>query len=369
MHRSMLSLLAVAVAASPEIHVIDISRIVAGRGSAEDLDLLRESCLSPGFFHITHHGIPEQVTRDFDDVMRSFFALPQPEKDALRRTRDNAYGYADDELTKTTRDCKEVFDYGHMPAGRGVAADDAANCVLDGHNQLPSSLPGFHAAIGAYYDACSTVAGALLRAVAASLGLADGTFDDAFGAEHTSFLRMNRYPLVAGEGRTRFDDNTVNLDQLGPAAANATLGVNRHTDAGGFTLLRQDDAVSSLQVNVNFHDAASPPQWIDVSPVPGALTVNVGDMLQVLSNGRYKAPEHRVLASAIRERYSAPFFYNPSFKAIIAPRPPLESCASYGPPFTWHHFRSNRFLGDFENTGKPDIQIEDYRLAACGNEL
>ena len=73
------------------------------------------------------------------------------------------------------------------------------------------------------------------------------------------------------------------------------------------------------QVNLNAHGSGDP-EWVDVTPVPGALTVNVGDMLQVLSNGKYKAPEHRVLASPPgKVRYSAPFFYNPAYDAEIAP--------------------------------------------------
>ena len=73
-------------------------------------------------------------------------------------------------------------------------------------------------------------------------------------------------------------------------------------------------------------DARTPPlqvnhggDWVTVDPVHGTYTVNVGDMLEVWTNGRYPASEHRVLARADSERFSAPFFYNPSYDAHVAP--------------------------------------------------
>ena len=103
-----------------------------------------------------------------------------------------------------------------------------------------------------------------------------------------------------------------------------------------------------------------------VAPAPGALTINTGDMLQVWSNGAYKAPEHRVRASTTRERFSAPYFFNPSYATRIAP---IVGDAASGAaarryaPIEWGYFRGQRFAGDFADEGR-EIQIEDYEIPA-----
>ena len=155
------------------------------------------------------------------------------------------------------------------------------------------------------------------------------------------------------------DDAATSLSDL----EGARLGINRHFDAGCLTLLYQDPDVSSLQVNTNAHERDGAPNWIDVSPVPGAFTVNVGDMLQVLSNSKYKAPEHRVLASKPNTvRYSAPFFYNPSYDAQIKPQTAAPGTKPNYSPFSYGYWRRRRFEGDFADEGKPEIQIADYEL-------
>jgi isopenicillin N synthase-like dioxygenase len=98
--------------------------------------------------------------------------------------------------------------------------------------------------------------------------------------------------------------------------------------------------------------------------VPGALTINLGDMLQVWSNDRYRSPIHRVLASADHTRYSAPFFWNPSYAAVCAPLPELlhgDERAHYR-PVSWAEFRDRRSAGDYADYGA-EIQISDFRIA------
>ncbi|GMI14698.1 hypothetical protein TrLO_g12512 [Triparma laevis f. longispina] len=299
-----------------------------------------------------NHGIPQCKIDEFDRMVRAFFDLEVEKKLKIRRTEGNSRGFAHDELTKRTPDLKELYDYGHSNP------DDPTHKCVDGINQLPDEedLPGFCEAISEYYAECSKVSACLLRAIAKSLGLDPNAFDESFGDTHTSYLRLNKYPVK--EGVELWSDNHSNPDEL--SSNEKLLGVNRHFDAGALTVLRQDDQVSSLQVNVNAHKS-SKPHWVDVSPVKDALTINVGDMIQVLTNDEYKAPEHRVLASRNKVRYSAPFFYNPSFTAKIAPQTSGEGEMKYK-ELSWLHFRLSRFAGDHADTGKKDIQIADYRI-------
>ncbi|KAL7086181.1 hypothetical protein ACP275_14G323600 [Erythranthe tilingii] len=93
-------------------------------------------------------------------------------------------------------------------------------------------------------------------------------------------------------------------------------GLRAHTDAGGVILLFQDDEVNGLQI---LKDGV----WIDVQPMRNAVVINTGDQIEVLSNGRYKSVWHRVLARPDGNRRSIASFYNPSYKAVIAPAPEL----------------------------------------------
>ena len=70
--------------------------------------------------------------------------------------------------------------------------------------------------------------------------------------------------------------------------------------------------VAGLEVYSGTKQDRNDGQWVGVEPVAGAMTINIGDMLQVWTNGRYAAPEHRVRANPAKERFSAPFFYNPA---------------------------------------------------------
>ena len=91
-------------------------------------------------------------------------------------------------------------------------------------------------------------------------------------------------------------------------------GVGRHTDYGMLTVLLQDD-VGGLEVETK--DGL----WTDVPPVPGALIINVGDMVEIWTNGAFKAPPHRVKLSATNHRLSVAMFYEPGFESVISPIP------------------------------------------------
>ncbi|XP_047173463.1 1-aminocyclopropane-1-carboxylate oxidase-like [Vigna umbellata] len=93
-------------------------------------------------------------------------------------------------------------------------------------------------------------------------------------------------------------------------------GLRAHTDAGGIILLLQDDKVSGLQL---LKDG----QWVDVPPMRHSIVVNLGDQIEVISNGKYKSVEHRVIARSNGTRMSVASFYNPGSDAVIYPAPPL----------------------------------------------
>ncbi|KAG2246197.1 hypothetical protein Bca52824_085825 [Brassica carinata] len=94
-----------------------------------------------------------------------------------------------------------------------------------------------------------------------------------------------------------------------------TVGVGRHSDVSSLTILLQDQ-IGGLHVR-----SLASGNWVHVPPVPGSFVINIGDAMQILSNGRYKSVEHRVLANGSNNRISVPIFVNPKPESVIGPLP------------------------------------------------
>lgn len=287
-----------------------------------------EACAAWGFFHLVGHGLDPALTARVTAEARTFFGASAADKRALSRTRDNPWGYYDRELTKTRRDKKEIFDVGPDVA-HAVEAD-----VFQGATPFPPWAPGLRPAVADWFAACEDLCLRLLRPVAAGLGAAPDALLADFDGGHTSFLRLNRYPVTD------------------PAADEADrpvgLGIHHHTDAGALTVLLTDGE-PGLEVEKDG-------RWFPVDPVPGGVIINIGDMAQVWSNDRYPAPVHRVLAMEARERLSLAFFFNPAYPAVIRPlaEPPLYR------DLPWAEFRRRRADGDFADYGT-EVQIGEWR--------
>jgi isopenicillin N synthase-like dioxygenase len=358
-----------------DVPVIDVSALVkhtpdAWASNAEVqsvIEAINRACRIWGFFQITNHGLD---STQFEKMMRRFFDLPLSEKLFVKRTHNNSRGYANDEYTKQVIDVKEIFDFGHIPR-KDLPNSHPDNVVLDGFNQWPQA-PLFQLTMMAYYDKCADLSRLIMSAIAAGLGLHIDHFDRSF-IPHTSFLRLNYYPVPGDISNSK--------------ARDSTLGISRHTDAGALTLLLQDQSVNSLQVYSGTKEDHQDGRWVFVKPAENAFTVNIGDMLQVWSGGLFSAPEHRVLASTDTARYSAPFFYNPSYDTLVEPVPHLVGEATrinaeatlisgsrmyqrvkpYTGSVQWGEFRSRRFQGDYANVGT-ESQIEDWKVSKEGPE-
>lgn len=290
-----------------------------------------------GFFQITHHGIPGALVNDVVAHTKRFFSLPVDEKNRVRRTRDNPWGYYNNELTKNQRDKKEVFDF----------TTDATDPIYQVANRWPEFDIEFRRCMEQYLQATEQVAMQLVEAFATGLGLEADALHSHF-LQHTSFVRLNFYPVNDPLG------HQVNVG----SDAEADLGVHHHSDAGALTLLLQHE-VSGLQVHKDG-------QWHNIPPLQDALVINTGDMMQVWSNDIYQAPIHRVLAMNNDDRISIPLFFNPGASAVIRPLPTVISDdrpAAYE-PIQWAAFRQKRTDGDYADYGS-EVQIRDYRRRDC----
>lgn len=279
------------------------------------------ACREWGLFQIVGHGLDLRMLAAFRRQMRALFGAPLEKKLAISRSATNPWGFYDRELTRHTRDWKQVYDYGPADGGSMVP-------------QWPARMPAFKPIVRAFYEACDALSLRLLRVMTRNLGMPAESLDVHFRPAHTSFLRMNYYPRCP--------------------APRGQLGVNPHTDAGAVTLLLQD--MPGLEV---LHGG----EWLLVEPRADALTVNLGDIMQVWSNDKYTAPMHRVVTNCDEDRFSAPFFFNPAYSTDYAPLPSAID-ARHPPryrPINWREFRTRRANGDYADAGEY-AQISQYSI-------
>jgi isopenicillin N synthase-like dioxygenase len=274
--------------------IVDISALVGGRGEAMQAaaDALGRAAREVGFCYVTGHGIPEATFAGLLDASRRFFALPMAEKMKVYIGRSrNHRGYVpegEEVFAAGSKDRKEAFDLSiDLPADD---PDAVAGNPLLGPNQWPA-LAGFEASVMAYYDAVFSAGRALMRGFALALG-EPADFFAPYLRKPPSQLRLIHYPF-------------------NPDAADA-MGIGSHTDYECVTLLRS--TAPGLEV-LNGEG-----RWIDVPLIPGALVINIGDMMEILTNGAFVATSHRV-RPVRQERFSFPLFFSLDYDTHVAPLP------------------------------------------------
>ncbi|MEU1178236.1 2-oxoglutarate and iron-dependent oxygenase domain-containing protein [Streptomyces sp. NPDC005820] len=249
-----------------------------------------------GFFQLVGHGVGAEETARLVGAMHAFFRLPEAERLALDNVNSphfRGYTRTGDERTGGRQDWRDQLDIGAERAARVPGPGEPSYWWLQGPNQWPGGLPELREAALGWIDRLSGVAERLLRELLASIGADPAFYDSVFGDHAHPHLKLVRYPGSSGDG--------------------AGQGVGAHKDYGFLTLLLQD-RVGGLQVQREdglFHD---------VPPVEGAFVVNLGELLEVATNGYLVATNHRVVSppDAV-ERFSVPFFYNPRLDARVEP--------------------------------------------------
>ena len=310
--------------------MIPVPVIDLAAGHERIVPSIADACSRVGFFQVVNHGLDPARVEKVRAVARAFFAQDREAKRQYVRSRDNPWGYYDRELTKEQRDRKEIFDIGPDAGDGGYGGEGP----FAGSTPWPVVPADFRAVMTGWSNEMTALGLRLAGYIGEGLGDATALLD-AFWRGHTSYLRLNHYPLS---------------DELAPELGGpADLGIHHHTDAGALTVLLQD-SVAGLQVHRDGF-------WHNVDPIPGALTINIGDMVQIWSNDLYLAPVHRVLAMDKSERTSLAYFLNPGYDREIAP---LCGPARYR-PLNWGDYRRRRADGDFASYGT-EVQISDWRV-------
>ncbi|KAB5538048.1 hypothetical protein DKX38_015581 [Salix brachista] len=271
------------------IPTIDISGLEDSNRRSAVVDKVGRACREFGFFQVVNHGVPLEVLDRTIGAIKGFHELPTEEK----------------------------MRWYSREMGTGVS--------------FLSNVDLFHSKAASWRDTLQMTLGPNLP-----------EFEEIPGVCRDELVDWNHYAKQLGEvlmellceglglNAGKLKDLTF-LDARTMAAhyypycpqPDLTVGIMSHTDPGVLTVLLQDQ-IGGLQVK---HGE----DWVDVKPVPGAIVINVGDILQILSNNEYKSNEHRVLANGCQDpRISIAIFFNPlkrdnlfgPFPELISPEKP-----------------------------------------------
>lgn len=323
---------------------------VAGLASADfaqrqaTAQALGKAAREVGFLYVTGHGVDPAVVERLKQRTREYFAQPMADKMRLYIGQSsNHSGYVpegEEQFYSAKPDAKEAFDVGYdlqHPEFRRP---------MVGPNQWPD-MPGFKADITAYYNAVFALSQRLFQGFALALGLEEERFTPQI-THPPSQLRLVHY-------------------HYNPDVRTDSPGIGAHTDYECFTILLP--TAPGLEVLSGAGD------WIDVPLVDNAFVINIGDMLEVLSNGTYMATAHRVRKVA-EERYSFPMFCNLDYDTVIAPLPELVSAENpprYNPLICGEHLyaqTAQTFTYLKERLAKGEITLPDgaKQLASFGRK-
>lgn len=281
-----------------------ISFTLWSKDKARFADAIGKSFRETGFAVVTDHGLDQTVIDKAIADTKAFFALPEEKKRAYHDPKIGGQrGYipfgTENAKGQKTADLKEFWHTGR------VLPDSSPNAAIMPKTPSVTDVDGFDASTRALYDALDQMGQAVLQAIASHLGLEENWFTPRV-REGNSILRLLHYPAQ----KTPPPPGSVR------AAA--------HEDINVITLLLGAEE-AGLEVK---HRSG---EWLGVNPPPGALVINVGDMLQRLTNGKLPSTTHRVVnPSAERSahpRFSTPFFLHFAPEVMIAP---LESCVEDG---------------------------------------
>ncbi|ESQ33873.1 hypothetical protein EUTSA_v10008120mg [Eutrema salsugineum] len=302
----------VPVLTSQSIPVVDLT-------DPEAKSQIVKACEDFGFFKVVNHGVrPELMTR-LEQGAIGFFALP--------------------ESLKNQAGPPEPFGYGSKRIGPNGDVGWIEYILLNANTQLSSPKTSavfrqtpqiFREAVEEYMKEVKEVSCKLLEMMAEELGIEprDSLSKMVRDEKSDSCLRLNHYPTAEEE-----------------AEKMVKVGFGEHTDPQIISLLRSNNT-AGLQICVK--DGS----WVAVPPDHSSFFINVGDALQVMTNGRFKSVKHRVLADTRRSRVSMIYFGGPPLSEKIAPLQclvPKKEDWLYK-EFTWSQYKSSAYkskLGDY----------------------
>ncbi|MFI8318568.1 isopenicillin N synthase family dioxygenase [Kosakonia cowanii] len=274
--------------------VLDLARYTSSAERDAFLADLRHAARDIGFFYLINHGVDDALQHAVQREARRFFALTESQKEQVAMIHSphfRGYNRAASEITRGQPDWREQFDIGAERPALLLSESDPRWRRLQGPNLWPEALPTLKPALLEWQRAMTSMALRLLRAFAEALQLPADAFDALYGSKPNEHIKLIRYP--------------------GQHATQSAQGVGAHKDSGFLSFLLQDEQ-KGLQVEV------APDRWIDAAPRAGSFVVNIGELLELATNGYLRATVHRVVSPpADRDRLSIAFFLGAQLEANV----------------------------------------------------
>ncbi|GMH05272.1 hypothetical protein Nepgr_007112 [Nepenthes gracilis] len=260
--------------------VVDMKKL-DGEERAATMGLIKEACENWGFLELVNHGISPELMDEVERMTKEHYkqCMEQRFKEMVeKKGLDKVESELDDV------DWESTFFLRHLPVSN----------IAD----IPDLDDSYRKVMKEFAKDLEKLAEELLDLLCENLGLEKGYLKRVFyGSNGPTFgTKVSNYPPCPKPELIK--------------------GLRAHTDAGGIILLFQDDKVSGLQL-------LKDDQWIDVPPMKHSIVINLGDQLEVITNGKYKSVMHRVIAQPDGNRMSLASFYNPGSDALIYPAPEL----------------------------------------------
>uniref|UniRef100_A0A2N9HP38 Fe2OG dioxygenase domain-containing protein n=1 Tax=Fagus sylvatica TaxID=28930 RepID=A0A2N9HP38_FAGSY len=270
-----------------KLPIIDFAKL-RGSNRSHTVNSLRKACQEYGFFQLVNHDIPRDVIENMVNVSKMFFELPFEERSKYMSTDMRSpvrYGTSFNQNKDAVFCWRDFLKLSCPP-------------LSDVLPLWPSSPMDLRQAVINYSKNTKFLYLMLTEAILESLGLVDITniekeYDDELREfkDGSQLIVVNCYPACP--------------------EPELTLGLPPHSDYGLLTLLLQDE-VQGLQIQ---HEG----RWVTVEPLPDSLVVNVGDHLEIFSNGRYKSVLHRVLVNPSKSRISVASLHSLPFNSVVQP--------------------------------------------------
>ncbi|XP_019191840.1 PREDICTED: gibberellin 3-beta-dioxygenase 3-like [Ipomoea nil] len=292
-----------------------------------------------GFFQLINHGIPVEFLAEAEHQIRRFFELPAEQKLRAKRSPESSTGYG---IVPSSRNFNSRM-WGEGFTVVGPPPSELARRVW------PEDYSLFCDVIEKYQEQMKGLAEKLVSLLFKSLGLSSedvewfkpGGLPESTG----SILQMNSYPKCPDPTRA--------------------MGLAPHTDSSIITVLYQSDTLRGLQVyrpDLN---------WVDIEPVKDAVVINVGDLMELASNGRFKSLLHRAVVSNAHHRISVAYFYGPNIDVKI--KPPVKLNKDGFPMYqtlSWKEYLAVKDVYFFKSLEKVRFNpvAEEYNAITSGNE-
>ncbi|GLU18170.1 hypothetical protein SLE2022_344840 [Rubroshorea leprosula] len=260
--------------------VVDLSKL-NGEEREVTMEMIKDACENWGFFELMNHGISLELLDTVERLTKGHYrrCMEQRFREMVEMKGLEAVQSEVGDL-----DWESTFFLKHLPESN--------------ISEIPDLEEEYRKVMKEFAKELEKLAEQLLDLLCENLELEKGYLKKVFqGSKGPTFgTKVSNYPPCPKPDLIK--------------------GLRAHTDAGGIILLFQDDTVSGLQL---FKDG----QWIDVPPMKHSIVINLGDQLEVITNGKYKSVEHRVIAQKDGNRMSIASFYNPGSDAVIYPAPAL----------------------------------------------